>query len=145
MLIIGIPAGLLFWLANTLVAAGVELLFPGKMAEGNSVLSMFGYAENSFEVALLIFLVCVLAPVGEEIMYRSFAYPPLLMRLGRNKAIIIISLIFAALHLNIWTFFPLFIGGLGFALLYDKFRNVWINICAHSAWNTLVIILYFCG
>ena len=141
--IIGIFAGVLFYFANTLTALLVELIFPGKIASSQSSMALFQMAENSFDLVLLIIFFCVVAPAAEEMMFRAFTYPPLLMRFGRSAAVIISAALFAAMHLNIWTFLPLFVGGLGFSLLYDKFRNLWINICAHMAWNTLVVILYF--
>ena len=144
-LLLGIPAGLIFYGLNTLAALLVNLLFPGKIASTQSSMALFALAENGFDTALLIIFFCIVAPAAEEMLFRAFFYPPLLLRFGRAAGILLTALIFAAMHLNMWTFLPLFVGGLGFALLYDKFRNLWVNICAHMTWNILTVILYLAG
>ena len=142
-LLVGVPAGLLCYGAMAVTAYLVQLVFPGIINSGQSGMALLTMAGNTFELVMVSIFICVMSPFGEEMLFRAFAYPPLVMRLGRGPAILITALAFAAMHLNLATFFPLFIGGLGFGLLYNTFRNLWINICAHMTWNVLVLILYF--
>ena len=52
------------------------------------------------------------------------------------------GLVFGAMHMNIWVFLPMFVGGVGFAWPYDKKHNLYINILAHITWNTISMALY---
>ena len=140
-LILGIVGGLLCWLANNLTAGLVEKLFPGMISTTQASLNMFSLATNSFELVLLGILFVLIAPAAEEMIFRAFPYPPFVLRAGKGGAVVLTALVFAVMHFNIYTFLPLFIGGLGLGLLYSKFHNLWVNIVAHMSWNTLVFIL----
>ena len=140
---IGLIAGVVIYLLNVAVAAVIELLFPGKIEESQGSINLFDTAEANWQIALLIIAVCLLAPIVEETFFRGFVYPPLKQKLGRIAGIIITAAFFAVAHFSVWTFLPLFVGGLGFAWLYDKYNNIWINILAHMLWNSIVVILYY--
>lgn len=141
--LLGMLAGIVFYLLNTITAMIVELIAPGKIGSSESVTSLFDMTANSFELFCLILLVCLIGPAAEEMLFRAFFYPPLLKHLKRPLAIIVCGAIFAAIHFSLWTFLPLFVGGIGFAWLYDKYRNLWVNIIAHASWNIVVVILIF--
>ncbi len=141
--LVAIPLGILFYLMNTMGAIIVDLLAPGKIASSQTVVNLFGQTTSSVEIIMLVLLICFAAPVAEEMLFRAFLYPSLLHYFKRPIAIILCAAAFSLAHMNIWTFLPIFIGGLGFTWLYDKYRNLWVNAIAHMAWNSLVIILLF--
>lgn len=51
--------------------------------------------------------------------------------------------IFALLHLDLWRFLPLALGGIGLAYLYDRTGNILASIIAHATWNTIMILLLY--
>jgi membrane protease YdiL (CAAX protease family) len=140
--LLAIPAGIFFYLMNTSAAMLIELIAPGKIAESTSALQLVSGANNALELLIAISFICVLGPIAEEMLFRAFLYPPLLHHFKRPLAIVLCAAAFALAHMSSWLFFPLFIGGLGFTWLYDKYRNLWVNIIAHASWNTVVIILF---
>jgi uncharacterized protein len=140
---LAIPAGILFYLINVAIAVLINLIFPDKIDQSQTALMLLALARNKFELVMLVAFFTTLVPMAEEIYFRAFVYPPLKRACGRRAAIVFAAALFALIHVNFWTFLPLFAGGLGFAWLYDRYRNIWLNIIAHMTWNTLVLVLYF--
>lgn len=140
---IGILAGICLYLINVTFSVLINIVFPGKIEASQNNIQLLSLAENSFESIMLVLFFCILAPMAEETYFRAFVYPPLKFRFGRVNALILSAALFAFVHFNPWIFLPLFAGGLGFAWLYDRYSNIWINICAHMIWNFVVVALYF--
>lgn len=140
---IGIPAGIALYVLNLATSFIINVLFPGKIAQSQDVLNLFHLADDSLAQIILIIFICLIAPLTEEMLFRAFLYPPLKRICGRTWGIILTGAIFALVHMNIWTFVPLCVGGIGFAWLYDRYGNLWVNFCAHVVWNVIVLVLYF--
>lgn len=140
---LAIPSGIAFYLINVAVAVLINLFFPGRIDQSQTAIALLSMAGNQFELIMLLVFFTTLVPVAEEIYFRAFIYPPLRQAMGRRVAIAFSAAMFALIHVNFWTFLPLFAGGLGFAWLYDRYRNIWFNIIAHMTWNIIVLVLYF--
>ena len=97
-------------------------------------------ADYSWEFILLTLLGGVIAPIKEEMFFRGLIYPPLRQIFGRGKGILLTGLFFAALHLEIIRFLPLFIGGVVLTWLYERSSSIWPAIVAHGTWNVLMAI-----
>ncbi|KGK82702.1 abortive phage infection protein [Desulfosporosinus sp. HMP52] len=127
-------------------------LFIGVGLLGNLLTKIFGTpAPQSFAIAvkganytwefmLLTFLGGVVAPIKEEMFFRGLIYPPLRQIFGRGKGILLTGLFFAALHLEIIRFIPLFIGGIVLTWLYERSSSIWPAIVAHGTWNVLMAL-----
>ncbi|MFP4471716.1 MAG: CPBP family intramembrane glutamic endopeptidase [Bacteroidales bacterium] len=91
-----------------------------------------------------LFMVGVLAAVGEELLFRS-----VLIRLFRgwfgnvHMAVIVSSLLFSAFHLQFYGFLPRFMLGLVFGYLFVWSGSVWLPILAHFVNNASAVIVYF--
>ena len=140
---VAIPAGVVLYLLNLAASFIINVLFPGKIAASQDVINLFTLAQNPLDIIILVIFICVLAPLAEEMLFRAFLYPPTKRLCGRTWGIILSGVVFAVIHMNIWTFLPLLVGGMGFAWLYDRYGSLWINVVAHTVWNTIVLILYF--
>lgn len=77
-------------------------------------------------------------PLVEEIIYRGILLNLLLSRSNVTNSILISSIAFAVLHGHPVT---AFFGGLIFAHIYVKTRNLWLCILGHSCANITVIFL----
>jgi len=99
--------------------------------------------ENMLSGGLLSFItVCITAPILEELLYRGIILRGLLMRHTPVNAILLSSIIFAAIHLN-WAQAPVaFFAGLFLGWLYYKSRSLWPCIFAHAIQNTGSYILW---
>ena len=93
---------------------------------------------------LTIVTVAVLAPIGEEIVFRGFAIPGLASRLGTTAAILITSAVFALIHLGpgigVGILPVTFVLGLAFAFVYHKTQSLTLAIAAHALHNAITII-----
>ncbi|MBQ3740246.1 MAG: CPBP family intramembrane metalloprotease [Bacteroidales bacterium] len=94
---------------------------------------------------LSFLLMVVIAPVVEEILYRSVVLDCLLFHYSPVVSIIISSVIFGLAHLNPWQFIAAFILGLLSGYLYYKYKNLTINVVLHASVNLVgyLIMLFF--
>jgi len=85
-----------------------------------------------------VLLSILVAPVIEEAIFRGVLLGRLKRKLGLTRAIIISSLIFGVLHVDM-------IGGTVFGLvmgcLYLERRNLWVPTSCHALHNGLVLII----
>lgn len=82
-------------------------------------------------------MVVFLAPVTEEMLFRGILYP-FVKRLGYPRAAFWgVSLLFAAIHVNLVTFVPLLVLALALTLLYEKTDNLLAPITTHAMFNAL--------
>lgn len=83
----------------------------------------------------------------EELVMRSYLMPNFAKVIGDRWAIIITSVIFAALHganpnAQFLPIFNLFLFGLAFAIIYYKTGSLWICGVGHGFWNFTMGHLY---
>lgn len=104
--------------------------------------SMAVAGSNSiWQLIVLLLLGGIIVPLKEELVYRGLVYPPLRRDYGKLNGIVLSALFFGALHFDMLRFFPLFIGGLILAWLYEKTQNLWTPVIAHGVWNILMTVL----
>ncbi len=107
-----------------------------------------------YELAGIFFVVTVFVPIAEEFLYRIVLYFPIRQRIGKVKAVVLISFIFAALHVEppvetgtsfimgaVLAIGQIFILSALFFVLLEKTRSVLAPIIAHCAYNGLVVVL----
>ncbi|MDO4732705.1 MAG: CPBP family intramembrane metalloprotease [Bacillota bacterium] len=135
--------GLLLSLLNILLSSLMLWILPESLSQEQSVLLILDQANTPLKMFLVFIQLLILAPLGEELLFRAFLYPALLKRLKIWPAILLSSLIFAALHLNLAAFLPLFIGGLGFNIIYARWGNLLYCAVAHAIWNGVSLLVYF--
>lgn len=101
-------------------------------------------------VILLGFVMVILMPVAEEILFRGIAYIGLAGRFGQTKGIVLSALLFAVLHGYIRSFVPLVLGGIPIFLmglilawLYIRTKSLIPCIITHSLVNLILILIYW--
>ncbi len=114
--------GTLLGLFNLQIQPDVELLF-----EGSSLpwLMFFGGA--------------IVAPVVEEIFFRGFVFAGLRQQWGWKKAMFGSAGLFAMAHIIPTAILPIFILGMIFAYLYQRFDSILPAILMHMLTNTLAL------
>jgi uncharacterized protein len=90
------------------------------------------------------------AAVGEELLFRGFAFLQLRKVLGGGKDWLIVGLsaaLFALPHLYQGPagLAVTFLFGLAFGVMYLRFKNIWINILVHGLIDTLFLTLAYFG
>jgi uncharacterized protein len=93
------------------------------------------------QLIFLLFLVAVLAPIAEELLFRGMIYPLLRRRLPAVAAIALNALLFALVH-----FIPplvpgLFIIGAILAYLRERSGSIWPCILYHFIQNSIALLL----
>ena len=63
--------------------------------------------------------------------------------MGVKKALVITSLIFAAMHFDLYRLVLLWLAGMWLNILRLKCDSIYSAMIAHSVWNTLMISLAF--
>lgn len=96
--------------------------------------------ETSFFADIVLGV--VIAPVSEELLFRTGIYSFIRTKANKSSAIIISSLVFAALHMyNPVNFLSCLVAGTVFAIIYDKTGNIWYSIVAHAFCNLNAYVL----
>ena len=98
---------------------------------------VFGYG---FDRVLNGLAIVVVAPVAEEVFFRGFVLGGLVAALGDLRAAVVSSALFAAMHVSVGAFVPLFAAGMLLAWLYLRTRSIWPPIAAHSTQNALAML-----
>ncbi len=105
---------------------------------------LFVETTSKAELTFLMMLALVIAPVFEEVFFRGFAYPALKQRLGTLPALLLVSAIFAAIHLHLDSAVPLFVLAIGLTLAYEWTGSLMAPITMHALFNaTNVAVLWY--
>jgi membrane protease YdiL (CAAX protease family) len=81
----------------------------------------------------------IVAPFVEEIVFRGFFFQGLRQAYGSKKAILVSSLVFAAMHLQVEALIPTFILGCALAYVFDRANSIWPGALLHLLVNLLGI------
>ncbi|PRD53769.1 CPBP family intramembrane glutamic endopeptidase [Sphingobacterium gobiense] len=93
---------------------------------------------------LNIVVMAILPGIGEELFFRG-ALQQIGTRIFKNEyvAVWVVALVFSAIHIQFYGFFPRLILGVFFGYLVVWTRNIWTAIIAHFVNNSMVVILAF--
>lgn len=100
-------------------------------------IAIFGNPEPDTEFSFIDLISgCILAPLAEEAVFRGAIERRLLEKKWNPwYAIIISAVLFAAFHLNLYTFFSAFAILVGW--VYYRTRSIWPGILIHATFNTI--------
>lgn len=107
-------------------------------------------AEHAFQqlpafwmMAAFALIGSLLAPVGEEMLFRGVVFHSLQekWRLGSGGAIVSSSLLFALVHFSPLALLPLFFIGVAFAAMYVRTGSLWVPIGMHVTNNAVNFVL----
>ncbi|WP_027387184.1 CPBP family intramembrane glutamic endopeptidase [Chryseobacterium gregarium] len=94
-----------------------------------------------------LFNMWISAAIGEELLFRGFAFSQLKRWFGKNQMVIVLlsAVMFSLPHLyqGISGLVMTFLFGLAFGFIYLKFKNIWINIIVHGLVDTVFLTLSY--
>lgn len=100
-------------------------------------------AKSAWMRVYMIFFAVVLAPVGEEFLFRGVLFP-FVKQLGWPRlAWVGVNLLFALIHVNLPTLVPLFVLALVLTWLYARTDRLLVPIAAHSLFNAANLVILF--
>ena len=111
-------------------------LFPG-VSNGQCVTVRHDYSHY---YVLAIIVVCVIAPISEETIFRGFIYGWLHRWGPALFAVPLSAVIFSAMHQQLVLFLPLFLVGVVLAMLYQGSRSIIPGVLTHAMFNLPNII-----
>ncbi|HEY9758493.1 MAG TPA: CPBP family glutamic-type intramembrane protease [Oculatellaceae cyanobacterium] len=133
-----------------LVVTFIGSKYLGSQGSNNPIIGLILEAARSGNPASTIFFyltLAVLAPICEETLFRGFLYANLRRSLGVFPSMAISAALFAAFHMDVGAFLPLFTLGSLFALVFEKHKSIVPSMVAHGLWNggTFTLLLMLAG
>jgi membrane protease YdiL (CAAX protease family) len=111
---------------------------------GSLLLEKMLYADNWWTLIFNIIVVCVLAGIGEEFIFRG-VLQNLFGRVMKNPhaVIWIVAILFSAIHFQFYGFITRMLLGawLGYLLYYTK--TLWIPVLVHFTNNLVSTVIYY--
>ena len=117
-------------------------------------LKHLGYDPSWQEVALvltdrqspwmrcyLMFMAVALAPMFEEFLFRGIGLPLLARRWGVARAVVLVSVFFAAIHFHVPSLVPLFVIAAAFSLAYIYTESIVVPVVMHGLFNAVNLAL----
>ncbi len=86
-----------------------------------------------------------LAPVQEEMIFRGFLYGVARRYLGPAAGIVLVSLLFAAIHLHAPSFLGLFVLAMCLTLAYEWSGSLLVPMAMHAMFNALTVVNLLLG
>jgi hypothetical protein len=111
--------------------------------ERQPIFDQLGADWPATHLLALFFLIGVVAPVCEELLFRGILFPWLAARFGAGIALVAHSLLFAAIHQHAATLIPLFVLSLLLGLAYARTRNLGVAVWLHAFFNTMNLLTFF--
>jgi membrane protease YdiL (CAAX protease family) len=117
----------------------VQLLWPRQTL--NPVQDFFFSTSASTSEWLMVLLsAALIAPLQEELLFRSILQTWLVNRVGIIVGILIAATLFGLAHSSSWPDpVPLIVLGFALGLTYQKTRSLWAPVAMHSAFNGLMV------
>ncbi len=88
---------------------------------------------------ITVFIVLIIGPVVEEILYRRIIFVKLKKHYSLLVSVLISSILFSVFHMDINNLVPAFMAGIFFAYVYHITKSLLIVIICHSLINLMVI------
>ena len=111
----------------------------GFVNEPQYVVELFNSPGSPWFKIYLAFVTIVTAPIAEEFIFRGAGITALAGRIGTKWAVLLVSLAFAMIHFNLYSFLPLFTIAVAFSLAYIYSGSLLVAVFMHSVFNALNI------
>jgi len=138
------------WFGSALAAAATVRVFAllysafmistGLKLQGWDSSPMRYFAPGPLGSALLVLIVVVVAPIVEEMVFRGVVLTSIRARWGDTVAIGASSFVFAAMHISLFSFLPIFAVAVVLSALFIKSKSLWVSIACHSAFNGVGVV-----
>lgn len=141
---VGVALGAGTMLASSLLVA-LLIGLSGSEARPEQVILDEALA-GGVRTALALVAAVLLAPLGEELLFRGLLYPALRRRRGVVTAVVISSVVFAVVHLDVAVTQPLALVGLAavgvvLALARERSGGLLVPVVAHAAYNATALVV----
>ncbi len=132
--------GWLMVMPLVLLVSWLTTFFFGDPGGSNPLLEMVLRSKNFGALAVLFATTVFMAPLFEELVFRGVLVPVLVNKQGPILAILVSALIFALAHLSVGEMPPLFVLGMGLAILRLSSARLLPCVLMHSLWNGVTFL-----
>jgi len=139
----GMSAGLALVVVTALIIGIGTALDPGVRDRTQGIGSPLG--TSAVGAGLVVFSIVVLAPLGEELLFRGVMLRGLVRRFPFWPSAVLSGIVFGACHADVWLylFWPRFLAlavtGVGLAWL-NRERGYWCGVTAHATINGMATL-----
>ena len=130
-------------LVGVLLATMAVIKLIGWEPEPQPVFELLYAEPRSSVVWYAMWLVMLLGPVAEEVVFRGVAYTMLKRRVGIGWAIVLSGVLFALLHVDPVGFVPIAVLGMLLAYLYEQTGSLVPSIAVHMAHNSVMVFMVY--
>lgn len=100
--------------------------------------------ESQEDLLINLILIAILPAIGEELIFRGILQKTINQGLNnKHWGVWISALLFSAIHLQFYGFFPRVLLGAVFGYLFLWSRNLWIPIFAHFLNNGIAVLISY--
>ncbi len=146
-LVAGLAGGIVIVLVAPIFSILTSVIIQafGETPQGQKLVTVISeQSQTEGGIVFLIFFVImavVVAPIGEEILFRGILYPSIKQNGYPKVAAIGTALLFGLFHVNLLTFLSLTFVGLALIFIYEKTDNLLAPILAHALFNGVNVLL----
>jgi len=124
--------------------SGIEEWMRAKEEQAKILTEAFLVTDSITGLLVNLIIVAVIPAIGEELIFRGILIK-LLNQLVKNihLAVLLSAIIFSAIHLQFYGFFPRIILGMLLGYMFVYTRNLWVPIFVHFINNASSAIIYY--
>lgn len=117
--------------ASVVEVAGIDSLLPAPIPAGA--------LGDGLPRAVNVGFIGIVGPFAEEAFFRGFLLAALVQSIGKIRAVVLGSALFAVSHGVVAIMLPAFVSGILLSWLYLKTRSIWPPFMAHAAQNLIAV------
>ncbi|MBO5072845.1 MAG: CPBP family intramembrane metalloprotease [Eubacterium sp.] len=125
--------------AINLILRGFQIVLPSIFRQYEELAKNFDL--DTMNPVIMLFIVCLLGPLAEEVLFRGMIYAKLRRGFSMWPAAIISGLLFGAYHMNWVQGIYATIIGVVLAYIYEKTQTIWGSCLLHVAFNSSSYLL----
>jgi len=89
----------------------------------------------------ILWIACISAPVAEELLFRGVLFPLCLRHSSIVRSILLMAMLFGAMHMNLFALAPLCVMAVFMAIAYLATGRIGVPVVMHILFNTIAIIM----
>ena len=133
------------WILSFLSAEVIQYL-TGEESNPQTVVHYLKQPQSTSQLATLLFIIVIVAPTVEELVFRGFLYSAISQYWGRTTGIVLSSFLFGIMHSNWQSLAGLILFAVLLTILYERHKNILAPILAHSLFNlinvSIILLIY---
>jgi len=122
-------------IGGALLLHPAERLLAGLLPVPRLLKSVFSAMINPRDIPGSVFLALIVAPIGEEILFRGVILRGFQSVYGNLRGLLFSALLFGAVHLNLYQFMGGFLLGLFLGWLFIRTGSLVPSVIAHAVYN----------